>query len=150
VVRRGVSPGRLHAVLSSATSSSIVFGRDTTGLTKDEIGICDLMTTIETSPAYRSLNIANAAAIILYLASRGGGPGGGGQSRRARQVFARSLSELGEVSGTPQHRVQGFRTVGTRLAASSGLTDAQLNFLTGVFRRASARIESLQERDSKT
>jgi tRNA/rRNA methyltransferase len=150
VVRRGVSPARLHDLLSSARSSSLVFGRDTTGLTKEEIGICDVMTTIETSPKYRALNIANAAAIVLYLASRGRGSGLGEQSRTARQIFAKSLAELGGLSGSPQHRVRNFEAVGTRLVTSSNLTDTQLNFLTGVLRRASARIESLQERDSKT
>lgn len=150
VVRRGVSPGRLHDLLLSARNSSLVFGRDTTGLTKEEIGICDVMTTIETSPKYRSLNIANAAAIVLYLASRGSGTARGKQSLTARKIFTKSLAELGERSGSPRHRVRNFEAVGIRLATSSSLTDTQLNFLTGVFRRASARIESLQERDSKT
>jgi tRNA/rRNA methyltransferase len=150
VARRGVSPGRLHDLLSSAKNSSLVFGRDTTGLTKEEIGACDVMTTIETSARYRALNIANAAAIVLYLASRGSRAGRGEQSRTAREVFAKSLAELGGLSGAPQHRVKKFEAVGTRLATSASLTDTQLNFLSGVFRRASARIETLQERDSKT
>ena len=33
VIRRPVSPDRLHGILSSARTSSIVFGRDSTGLT---------------------------------------------------------------------------------------------------------------------
>lgn len=150
VVRRAVRPARLHDILSSARTSSIVFGRDTTGLTKEEIGMCDAMTTIESSPRYRSLNIANAASIILYLASRGGMAVRERQSRRAREVFAKSLSELGEATGVPRHRLKNFHAVGTRLATSSNLTDAQLNFLTGIFRRGAARIDGLQERDSKT
>jgi tRNA/rRNA methyltransferase len=150
VVRRAVSPTRLQEMLSSSRSSSIVFGRDTTGLTKEEIGICDAMVTIETSSRYRALNIADAAAIILYLAYRGGAVSRGEQSRRAREVFAKSLAELGKVSGVPRHRVKNFPVVGRRLATSSNLTDVQLNFLTGLLRRASARIEDLQERDSKT
>jgi tRNA/rRNA methyltransferase len=150
VARRSVSPVKLHSLLSSARSSSLVFGRDTTGLTKEEIGMCDALTTIESSPRYRALNIANAAAIVLYLASRGGTVSHGEQTRVARDVFARSLSELGELSGEPKHRLKSFPMIGKRLATSSDLTDTQLNFLTGVFRRATARIQMLQERDSKT
>ena len=149
VARRSVSPVKLHALLASAKSSSLVFGRDTTGLTREEIGMCDALTTIESSPRYRALNIANAAAIVLYLASRGAA-GHGEQSRVAREVFAKSLAELGEVSGEPQHRVKSFPTIGRRLATSSDLTDVQLNFLTGVLRRATTKIQRLQERDSKT
>jgi len=150
VARRSVSPVKLHALLSSARSSTLVFGRDTTGLTREEISMCDALTTIESSPRYRALNIANAAAIVLYLASRADTASRGVQTRLAREVFARSLTELGEVSGVPQHRLKGFPMVGKRLATSSDLTDMQLNFLTGVFRKAAERIQKLQERDSKT
>ena len=112
--------------------------------------MCDVLTTIESSPRYRALNIANAAAIILYLASRVDTASRGEQTRLAREIFAKSLSELGEVSGVPQHRLKSFPMVGKRLATSSGLTDVQLNFLTGVFRKATERIQKLQERDSNT
>ena len=112
--------------------------------------MCDALATIESSPRYRALNIANAAAIILYLASRAETASHGEQTRIAREVFAKSLSELGEASGEPEHRLKGFPMVGKRLATSSDLTDVQLNFLTGVFRKATGRIRELQERDSNT
>jgi len=150
VARRSMSPVKLHALLSSARSSSLVFGRDTTGLTREEIGECDALTTIESSPRYRALNIANAAAIILYLASRADTASHGEQTRVARAIFAKSISALGEVSGVPAHRLKSFPMVAKRLATSSDLTDVQLNFLTGVFRRATERIQKLQERDSNT
>jgi len=44
----------------------IVFGRESTGLTNEEISLCDLLINIESSPGYRTLNIANSVAIILY------------------------------------------------------------------------------------
>jgi len=44
----------------------IVFGREATGLTNDEIDVCDLLINIETDPNYPTLNIAAAVAIILY------------------------------------------------------------------------------------
>lgn len=147
--RRTVTPARLHSILSSAKTSSLVFGRDTTGLTREEIVACDVTTTIEASARYRALNIANAAAIVLYLASRGEMKPGR-QSREAREVFARSLSELGKAAKEPRHRAARLFDVGKRLAASSSLTDSQLNFLTGAMRKALARIDELQERDSKT
>jgi len=45
---------------------AIVFGREATGLTNEEIAMCDLLINIESSSKYRALNIANAASIILY------------------------------------------------------------------------------------
>ena len=150
VIRRSVGPDRLHGILSAAKSSSLVFGRDTTGLTNEEIRRCDVTLTIDTSPAYRALNIGHAAAIVLYLASRGGQGKGGNQGRVAREVFARSFYDLAEASRLPKHKTQNLFEVAKRIAASSGITDAQLNLLSGVFRKAVATLKETQERGSKT
>jgi len=149
VIRRAVGPDRLHDILASSRTSSLVFGRDTTGLTNREIELCDVTVTIETNPAYRVLNLGHAVAIILYVASRGGPRDGARQSRRAREVFARSFHDLAAASKLPSHKTKSLAEVGKRMAATSGLTDAQLNLLSGVFRKAIVRIET-QERRSKT
>jgi TrmH family RNA methyltransferase len=150
VIRRSVGPDRLHEILSSAKTSSLVFGRDTTGLTNSEIEACDVTTTIDTSPTYRALNIGHAVAIILYLASRGDGGKRRGQGRVAREVFARSFFELAEAARMPKHKTRNVYESGKRVAASSEMTDAQLNMLSGVFRKAVATIKTPQERGSKT
>jgi len=45
----------------------IVFGRDTTGLTNDELRLCDYTATIRTSSNYNTLNLSHAAAIVFYV-----------------------------------------------------------------------------------
>jgi len=150
VIRRVVGPDRLHGILSSAKSSSLVFGRDTTGLTNEEVRACDVTLTIDTSPTYKALNIGHAAAIVLYIASRGSQVRKGMQGRVAREVFARSFYELAEASRLPGHKTQNLFEVAKRIAASSGIADAQLNLLSGVFRRAVTTIKESQERGSKT
>jgi TrmH family RNA methyltransferase len=150
VIRRVVGPDRLYGILSSAKSSSLVFGRDTTGLTNEEIRACDVTLTIDTSPAYRALNIGHAAAIVLYVASRGGQRRRGNQGRVAREVFARSFNELAEASRLPRHKTKNMFEVAKRIAASSGMTDTQLNLLSGVFGKAVATMHESQERGSKT
>jgi len=150
VIRRVVGPDRLHGLLLSAASSSLVFGRDTTGLTNGEIRACDATLTIDTSPAYRTLNIGHAAAIVLYIASRGSRRRKGTQGRVAREVFARNFYELAEASRLPRQKTQNLFEVAKRIAAWSEITDAQLNLLSGVFRKAVASINEPQERGSKT
>lgn len=150
VIRRTVRPDRLHDILSSAKTSSLVFGRDTTGLTNREIRMCDVTTTIETAPGYKALNVGHAAAIIMYMASRRGDGHRREQGRQAREVFAKSFYELAEVSRVPPHKIQNLFDVGKRVAATSSMTDAQLNLLTGVFRKAVATMKTAQERGSKT
>ena len=150
VIRRAVHPDRLHDILSSAKTSSLVFGRDTTGLTNREIRMCDVTTTIETSPGYRALNVGHAAAIILYMASRRGDPHRREQGRQAREIFAKSFYELAKASRVPPHKIRNLFDVSKRIAATSAMTDAQLNLLTGVFRKAVATMDAPQERGSKT
>lgn len=150
VIRRTVGPERLHELLSSSGTSSLVFGRDTTGLTNEEIRMCDVTTTIDTGQAHRVLNIGHAAAIVLYLASRGGRGTRREQGRKAREVFAQSFSELAIAARLPKHKTRNLFEVGKRVAASSEMTDAQLNLLSGVFRKAVATLGEAQERGSKT
>ena len=149
VIRRTVDPDRLHALLSSSRTSSLVFGRDTTGLTNEEIMMCDTTTTIDTTPAYRALNLGHAVAIVLYLASRAEGGRVRVQSRKVREVFAESIYELAIASKMPPHRTKNLFEVGKRVATTSNLTDAQLNLMTGVFRKALSALDS-HDLDSKT
>ena len=149
VVRRTVALERLHSILASAKRSSIVFGRDSTGLTNKEIELCDLTTTIDASPSYRSLNLGHAAAIALYVASRGGRGRKRSQGRRARGVFAKSFYELAAASGIPGHKTKNLFEAAKRAAAGSELTDVQLNLFSGVFRKAAGSLKA-QERGSKT
>ncbi len=150
VIRRTLSPDSLRDLLAASKTSSIVFGRDTTGLTNEEIAMCDATVTIDAAPGYRAMNIGHAAAILLYLASRGRRGEHHIQSRVAREVFARSLSELGEATKAPRHKTRTYLEVGKRIAASSNMTDSQLNLLSGIFQKALSTIESGQEGDSKT
>ena len=45
---------------------AIVFGRESVGLTRDELSKCDLRATIETSDRYRTMNLACSVAVTLY------------------------------------------------------------------------------------
>ncbi len=150
VIRRTVGPDRLGQMLSRARTSSLVFGRDTTGLTNDEIRLCDVTTTIDTRSSYRALNMGHAVAILLYLASRGAGGRNRVQSREAREVFAKSFYELAAASRVTPHKMKNLFESGKRMATTSGLTDRQLNLMSGVFRKALLTMDSLQDLDSKT
>lgn len=45
---------------------ALLFGRESTGLSNQELGGCDLVVTIPTDLSYQALNLAVAVAIILY------------------------------------------------------------------------------------
>jgi len=48
----------------------LVFGRESSGLTNDEVEECDILVNIPTSKKYKSINISNAVAIMLYQVTR--------------------------------------------------------------------------------
>jgi tRNA C32,U32 (ribose-2'-O)-methylase TrmJ len=112
--------------------------------------MCDVTTTIDTSPSYRALNLGNAVAIMLYVVSKGRTRRGPLQSRMARKIFADGFYELAAASRMQPHKVRNLREEGKRIAAASGLSDRQLQMLSGVFRKATLRIGELQGLNSKT
>jgi len=150
VIRRTVTPERIAELAGNARSVALVFGRDSTGLTNEEIGRCDLTTVINTGTRYRTLNVGHAVAIMLYLVSRSGESAKPKQSRSAREVFAESFYRLALSTQLPEHRVKKMHEVAKRIAASSAMTDGQLMTLSGVFRKASTARARRHARDSNT
>jgi len=77
---------------------ALVMGRESVGLTREELSKCSLLANIPTSPRYRSLNLANATAIMLYEIYRrraGRAPGGEPVDERLLRLveaYARALA----------------------------------------------------------
>ena len=57
--------GRIYAE-SGESSIAILFGRERTGLTNEELALCHFLVNIPANPEYSSLNIAAAVQIITY------------------------------------------------------------------------------------
>lgn len=63
---------------------AILIGRDDTGLTKEELEMCDLVAHISASPKYPVLNVSHALGIALYaMAAEGFKASGNGSGSRA-------------------------------------------------------------------
>jgi TrmH family RNA methyltransferase len=66
-VTRAVAPiSELPDPLSREGKVGLVFGRESNGLTNDEVGLCDLAFSIPASEDYESLNLSHAVAVVLY------------------------------------------------------------------------------------
>lgn len=63
-----VSPRECAKKISEVNYSSvaIIFGRESSGLSNDEMELCNLVLQIPTAPEYNSLNLASAVQIICY------------------------------------------------------------------------------------
>lgn len=66
LLRTAVTPEEAATIAAGKDLVALVLGRESVGLTRDELAACDLLCTIPTSSRYTALNVSNAAAILLY------------------------------------------------------------------------------------
>ncbi|HEX5846751.1 MAG TPA: TrmJ/YjtD family RNA methyltransferase [Rhodoplanes sp.] len=57
---------RLASRIASGETAAIVFGRERNGLENDEVGLADCIVTFPVNPAFASLNLAQAVALVSY------------------------------------------------------------------------------------
>ena len=75
---RVLEPREAAAEIAAASATgevAVLFGAERTGLTNEEIELCQRLLTIPTGPSYASLNVAMAVQVVAYellLASREG------------------------------------------------------------------------------
>ena len=66
-LRIALTPGDLAAKIATLDGDvALVLGREDFGLLNEELETCDVLVTIPAEPAYPILNVAAAAAILLY------------------------------------------------------------------------------------
>jgi len=115
-------------------NTGLVFGAERTGLTNEEISLCDELISIPVNPKYKSLNLAQAVAIICYELSLRGGKADAsiqpGLLRSARND--RELASKAEISSMFKHLEseldkRGFFQEKTKRA---GMVNNIRNFLT--------------------
>jgi tRNA/rRNA methyltransferase len=152
--RRGANVGRTavkpeDAVMRmlAADSASMVFGRDTTGLTNEELSLCDLVTTVDTGTDYGTLNLSHSVAILLYLTLRARAgqiaqatPAGSRASRDRREAFSRYAYQLAIASGMQKHRAERVAQVARRVALKSDVNSKELGLLVSLMRKAELAI----------
>jgi len=144
IARTAATPKELAFALSSTRGNvALVFGRESSGLTNQEIERCDFLVTIPASHAYNVLNISTAVSIILYEIFQ--------QDRRgnelplatnvAKQKLLEQFERLVNLSGTHVHKrklaIRAFRNVTSR----SFLSRREASLLIGVFRKATSKLE---------
>ena len=57
---------RVLEAASADTDCALVFGREHSGLTNEEMELCQYLVTIPTNPAFSSLNLAAAVQVLCY------------------------------------------------------------------------------------
>jgi tRNA/rRNA methyltransferase len=148
ISRTAVKPEEAVARLMDAESASIVFGRDTTGLTNEELALCDFVTSLDTRTEYRTLNVSHSAAILLYLASRAWAGRSAPRalatsraSREWREAFSRYAYRLAIASGMQGYRAERMVQVARRVALKSDVNSRELGLLVSLMRKAELAVK---------
>lgn len=66
VVTPREAAGQLRAHMADGLAAALLFGPERTGLTNDEIALCDTAIAIPTAPENTSLNVAQALVVVAY------------------------------------------------------------------------------------
>ncbi len=124
---------------------ALVMGRESVGLTLEELAKCDLMASIHASPRYPSLNLANATAIALYEVYRARMGGverrpATSETRRLLEAYSRALSTL-VVSD--KQKAEEVAIAMRRLAGIAEEQEARL--LLYLLSRACTRLQGCQD-----
>jgi TrmH family RNA methyltransferase len=130
---------------SAPDGAALVFGSESSGLTREELSLCSGVVVIPTDPAYRDLNVAQSAVILAYLLQRAreGGPPEPPSSAEApthadREGLAAMVLEVGRKVG---FLTRGDEPVGREVRAlihRAGLTRRDTQILRSLFRRIRA------------
>ena len=141
---------RVLEAASADTDCALVFGREHSGLTNEEMELCHFLVTIPTNPGFSSLNLAAAVQVLCYELRQGAGmaPARAGQrDARVPAATAEAMERLYEhlqqvMIGTgfldpakPRRLMRRLR----RLFNRAGLDSQELQILRGFL----AAIEAL-------
>ena len=66
IQRSPITPEQLAEKINVNQKIGIIFGRESSGLTNEEISLCDFVVSIQSSKIYPVMNLSHAATIIFY------------------------------------------------------------------------------------
>jgi TrmH family RNA methyltransferase len=144
VTRIPITPIDLaHRISTFQGNVGIVFGRESSGLSNEEMKNCDLMVTIPANRNYNVLNIASAASIIFYelFRTRTIRPGPPLASQAVKTRLLLEFSHLVTHSGVQTHRRELVQRSFRNIISRSFITRREASLLVGLFRRGSTKLK---------
>ena len=148
IPRSPVTPRQLAEALAEISSDSkigIVIGRESSGMTNDEIKMCDFVCTIPSHEKYPTMNISHALNIILYEIFAESGEGKIGKQiipagKKEKDAFFKELHGLlDNMDFSTEEKRDTQKIVWQKLIGKSFLTKRELFSLFGFVRKIKER-----------
>ena len=147
--------GDLIAELSPDASVGLVIGRESHGMSNEEIERCDFVTAIPADASYPTMNISHAVAILLYeIFIRSNSAKTGDQiipaGRQEKDAFFRELhSLLDTLEFSTEEKLATQKTVWRKLIGKSMLTKRELFALFGLLRKLKGQDDDSSDDDNR-
>jgi len=150
VLRTPVYPDQLSRLKEVKGKVAIVFGRESSGLTNEELNKCDIVLTIPANPEYPTLNITHAAAIIFYeifkMFKKSQAERYRCASRIEKEKILEIFHELLREIGYPQEKTQIAFRIFRNIIGRSFISGREAHTLMGVFRRTIMVLKRLKQK----
>lgn len=140
--RTAITPAEFaKQAASSGGKVALLFGRESTGLTNDELNRCDFVVTIPASDEYGVLNVAVASAIVFYeLFKAQNGARVRGYAEEADHDTKKRLVDLFDhlslKAGLPAHKRRLAKRAFHNVISRAFVSKREATLIVGVFRRA--------------
>lgn len=146
-VRTAVSPKNLSKIFNSFSGSvAMLFGREGSGLTNEELSRCDLVVSIPANPEYPILNVSHAAAIIFYELYQEKdvfvGRGVRMASRKEKERIIANVERISRFLGYPEHREKLLLMIIKRLMGRQLITGREAYTIIGFTRRIANMLQA--------
>lgn len=137
IPRSPITPENLSKIMQKNTA--IVFGRENTGLTNEEIAKCDFVVTIPASKKYPVMNLSHAVAVVLYELAKGKENVSSHikfATKKEKQQLVKMLNKaLGKMDFATKEKKQTQVKVWKRMIGKSFLTKREAFALMGFLRK---------------
>lgn len=138
LIRLSLRPWELSEEVEQVNGRiGLVLGRESSGLSREELKKCDLTVTTPTNPEYSTLNVSHAAAIILYELYKKYDERPE-QIReitgKEKEILTNTWNELIETLDYQESKKEVINIIFKRLLGRSFISGREAHTLTGVLR----------------
>jgi len=141
IPRLPITPEQLTNSIPKNKKIALIFGRESIGLTNEEIQKCDLVVTISTSLKYPAMNLSHAATILFYELFKGAKEKKVSEhiiyaSKKEKEQILKMIDVvLNKLTFATKEKKQTQKIVWKRIINKSFLTKREAFAIMGFFRK---------------
>jgi tRNA/rRNA methyltransferase len=140
--RISITPEQLSRKIASTKGTvGIVFGRESSGLSNEEVEECDFMVTIPANREYNVLNLASAASIVFYeIFRRNATEKIEPASRAAKNRLLKQFDQLTRLCEVQPHKRRLAQRAFRNVISRSFIARREVSLILGVLRKSSSKL----------